>query len=116
MKFPEFKLINLLCYCASLALGLLIGYLDFFTTEVQGAVLLLLVATAMLGYTHPDGAWRWATLTAFGIPLIHLLALHLGVRPAYPVNSQLGVILLPQIPAFIGVYSGVALRWVLSKS
>jgi hypothetical protein len=115
MKFPEFKLISFVCYCASLALGLLIGYLDFFTTEVQGAVLLLLVATALLGYTNPEGAWRWATLTAFGIPLIHLLALHLGVRPAYPVSSQLSVVLLPQIPAFIGVYSGVVLRWVLSK-
>ena len=59
MKFPEFKLISFVCYCASLVLGLLIGYLDFFTTEVQGAVLLLLVATAILGYTNPEGAWRW---------------------------------------------------------
>ena len=115
MKFPEFKLISFVCYCASLALGLLIGYLDFFTTEVQSAVLLLLIATALLGYTIPADAWRWATITAFGIPLIHLLALHLGVRPSYPVSSQLSVVLLPQIPAFIGVYSGVILRWVLSK-
>lgn len=115
MKFPEFKLINFLCYCAAIALGLLIGYLDFFTTEVQGAVLLLLVATAVLGYVHPDGAWQLATITAFGIPLIHLLALYVGVRPAYPVSSQLSVVLLPQIPAFIGVYSGVVLRWILSK-
>lgn len=115
MDLSQLKLPTSICFIVCLLLGLVIGYLDFNASEVQGAVLLLLLTTSAIGFLHPTGAWRWAILTAIGIPVIHFVAQALQIRQIYPLNNRYAIVLLPQIPAFIGAYAGVLLR-KLSRS
>ena len=115
MNLSDLKINTPLCLSLSLFLGLMIGYLDFHALEVQPAVLFILIATGALGFLHPTRAWCWAILLGIGVPLIHFVALAKGIKPNYPINGYYWVVLLPQIPSFIGAYSGVALRKLASS-
>ena len=110
MNISDLKINSSLCLGLSFLFGLLIGYVDFYAPEVQPAVLFLLIVTGTMGFVNPDCAWRLALLTGVGIPIMHFYALSRGIKPPYPINGQWGVLLLPQIPSFIGAYSGVLLR------
>jgi hypothetical protein len=106
----------------ALILGLLIGYIALQRDEVWGVLILLLPVTFLFGWMWPQQAWQWAVLVGAGIPLGYLLAWlsHYGLpcQPGLPcptldfnIISQMALAL---IPALIGAYVAVVLRWVIA--
>jgi hypothetical protein len=85
---------------------------DLHNSEVQAAVLVLVVGGFLLGLAWPGGAWRWALVLGLSILVGDTLALqlHLVARDPEPVNWTALVAL---IPAFIGTYAGVGVRRLL---
>ena len=115
MNMSDLKINSPICLSLSLLFGLLIGYLDFYAPEVQPAVLLLLIVTGAMGFLNPACAWRLALLTGIGIPVVNLYALSQGVKPSYSIKGQWAIWLLPQIPSFIGAYSGVLFHQLITS-
>jgi hypothetical protein len=106
----------------ALILGLLIGYVDLHNDEVWAALILLLPVTFLFGWVWPQRAWLWALLLGAGIPVGYLLALLTGqtisCQPS-PACSTLSFNAISQsvitlIPALIGVYAAIILRWVVA--
>jgi hypothetical protein len=104
---------NLLFYCLAGLVGLVIGYMDTRSDEVQGSVLLLLVFTFIFGVTQPKNSWRWALLIGLGIPATYLIAFIINYKLPYKVYWITTFIAL--IPAFIGAYSGMLVRWMIRQ-
>lgn len=90
----------------SVTLGALIGYGDYYASEVQGSVLLLLLFPFGLALTEPRGAWRWGLLVGLGVPCAHLLGLALRLPPPYPVQPNVLATFLALIPALLGAGIG----------
>ena len=95
-------------YLLAMALGLLAGYVDFHSEEVQPAALLLLVFSFGVGFVYPVRAWRWGVLMGVCIPLAITIGYALGFKPVYPAHPLSAFIAV--IPALIGAYCGVGLR------
>ena len=102
----------LLCLLA-LALGITISLLDMHATEVQGTVLLILIASGLLGFILPRRAWLWAITIALCLPLTYLFANLLG-HPSHNVEPNILATLIALIPAFLGAYVGVLLRYMIA--
>lgn len=96
----------------ALVLGLLAGYVDLHAKEVQLPVFLILLFTCLLSLAHSKGAWHWALIVGGSIPLAHFIGRALGYAPPYPVQPNIFATFLALIPAFIGAYSGVLLRYL----
>ncbi len=105
-------------WCAALAVGFgaAAGLVDLTQSEVQPAALLVLVLTFLLGFAQPQRAWAWALIIGSSILFAHLLAALAGYKPPYPVEPNVFATLLALIPAFIGAYSGAAIRWMLHNT
>ena len=99
-------------FLLALALGLLAGYIDLHVKAVQFPVLLILIFTCLLSLLHPKGAWRWALIVGGGIPLAHFIGRAIGYAPPYPILPNIFATFLALIPAFIGAYCGVLLRYL----
>ncbi len=106
----------------ALSLGLLAGYIDLHNDEVWAALILLLPVTFLFGWVWPQRAWQWALLLGAGIPLGYLIALLTGYRPPCHPNVSCAALsfdtvsqsALALIPALIGAYAAVVLRWVVA--
>jgi hypothetical protein len=90
----------------------IIGWLDFRASEVQGTVLLLVVAAAVLSYWAPRYAWLVALLVGLPIVETHFVALALGKTPP---SATAAPTLLALIPAAIGAAVGAATRALTSR-
>ena len=97
-------------YLFALFLGLVIGWMDMHSVEVQPTVLLLLVFGMFLGFAQPRHAWRWALLLAVWVPLGGFLAQFAGLRTAAPAEPGVIASFIAFIPAFVGAYGGVLVR------
>jgi hypothetical protein len=91
-----------------------IGWLDFHQTEMQPAVLLLLVSSAVIAWLQPRYAWIVALMLGLSITEAHFIADVLGKTPATPSVPRVAT-LLALIPASIGAALG-ALTGVASTS
>ena len=88
-----------------------IGWVDFHQTEVQPAVLLLLVFSAAISWLRPRAAWLVALFLGLSIIVTYFVAHALGKSPAAPMTPAIGglVALIPaSIGAAIGALLGVA--------
>ena len=103
--------------CAILALagGSFAWWVDSMNDEPQAAVLVILVATFVLGLLVPRRAWLWALITGLCLPLGYLFSRKLGYLPINPVEPGWYAAGLALIPAFIGAYAG-ALARVIANS
>lgn len=105
----------------ALLLGLLIGYVDLHSDEVWAALILLLPVTFLFGWVWPQQAWQWALLLGTGIPLGYLVMRLTGQTAACQPSlacSMLNFNAISQsvitfIPALIGLYAAIILRWVV---
>lgn len=102
-----------LLWLLALAFGIAIGLLDLHATEVQGTVLLILACSALPGFVHPRVAWLWAITIGLCLLLVHLVA-NLLNYPSYPVEPNVFATLIALIPAFLGAYCGVLLRYIVA--
>ncbi len=96
----------------SLALGLLIGWVDSHVEPVQLTVLLLLACGFGLGVwlARARVLWLCALLLGAGVFLFHLGETWLGVEPRYPSEPNIFASLVALAPAFVGVFVGVMAR------
>jgi len=83
----------------------LIGWIDFHATEVQPAVLLLLVCGAAIAWLQPRYAWIVALVLGLSIVVTYFVAEALGISPAAPMTPKYGG-LVALIPASIGAAAG----------
>lgn len=102
-----------LLWLLTLALGIMIGLLDMRATEVQGTVLLILVASVLPGFARPRWAWLWAITIALCLPLVYLSASLFGYS-LHNVKPNVFATLIALIPAFLGAYGGVLLRYMVA--
>jgi hypothetical protein len=99
-------------FIGALAFGLFAAYTDFRNDEVQAPVLVVFVGSFVLGLIQPRSAWRWALLIALSLPLAHWIGPAFGIYPRVPATPNNFATLLALIPAFVGAYSAVAVRWM----
>jgi hypothetical protein len=100
---------NIVTSAVALAIGLVIGYIDLHSTEVQFPALLILVGGFVFGFIQPRGAWRWGVSLGLGVPLAHLIGSFFNLLP--PFQTEIfGLIGLPLIFALAAVYAGSLLR------
>jgi hypothetical protein len=85
-----------------------IGWLDFHATEVQPAVLLLLVFSAAIAYLQPRYARVVALMLGLSIVETYFVAEAMGKTPAAPMVPRYGG-LVALIPASIGAAAGAVL-------
>lgn len=107
------KLHMSLLWLLAFTLGITIGLLDLHATEVQGSVLLILICAGLLGFVRPRMAWLWAITIGLCLLLVHLVANFLHY-PSYPVEPNVFATLIALIPAFLGAYGGVLLRYMIT--
>ena len=91
-------------------IGPFIGWFDFHQSEVQPAVLLLLVCSAALAWLRPGAAWLVALLLGLSIVETHFVAGVLGAIPKTPYGGPPYAGLIALIPASIGVFTSPATR------
>jgi hypothetical protein len=103
------------CITLSLAGGSFAWWVDSRNDEPQAAVLVILVATILLGFLMPRRAWLWASLVGLCIPVGYLLARSLGYLPQTQLEPGWYGAFIALIPAFVGAYIG-ALGSVIIKT
>lgn len=97
----------------ALFLGLLTGYINLHSDEVQFPVLHLLVFGFFIAFSQPKGAWQFALLLAMWIPIGQFITIY--VEGKTQAIIQEGVFsLVAFIPALMGTYAGVAVRWAVT--
>jgi hypothetical protein len=97
-----------LTLAAAIPIGLAIGLADARSEEVQGSVLLLFVATALLASRAPRIALVVGVLTGLGVPLVHAYLRLTHTPLPFPMNSYWGSF-VALIPATIGALAGAGL-------
>ena len=95
--------------------GALTGLLEMRAEQMQSVALTIATFGFMLGAAYPDGAWRRALMLGLSVPFAQLISTATGVALPYPVPPFVEAF-LALVPAFIGTYVGVALRWALGPS
>jgi hypothetical protein len=109
------KYLDWICLILALTGGIFAGWVDFNNNEPQAAVLVILMATFLLGLIEPRLAWLWAIIVALSLPSVYLVATNLGYQPVSPPSPGWYASLLALIPAFIGAYSGALGRVIINK-
>ena len=88
--------------------GVWLACLDLRNDEVQPAVLVILVGSAVLGFARPRFWWAWALALAAWIPAEYLLSPVIHVPPQSSFN--LGAVFLPPSFALAGAAVGMGLQ------
>ena len=102
---------TLAAFVCAICFGLFAAYVDFQNDEVQAPVLAVLAGSFIVAVIQPRGAWRWPLIVALCLPLSRTLGPMFGVYPKLPATPNNFATLLALIPAFIGAYLGVVVRF-----
>jgi hypothetical protein len=106
---------------------LVVGYVDLTASEIQAVVLILLVGGFILGALATKRAWVVALLIGLAVPVAEAIALIVGFEPAGIAHSRavrpdanitygaanLWESFIALIPAFVGTYTGVIIRYII---
>ncbi|MEO8665854.1 MAG: hypothetical protein ABI462_10180 [Ignavibacteria bacterium] len=96
--------------------GIIISYIDLHNTDVQPAVMLLVIFSFMLGYKDPPRAWLYSCMLALSIIAGYLISRLAGFEPEGPPPDNLFWTLLAFIPSFAGGYAGVLIKILFKKT
>jgi len=91
------------------------GWLDTHAEEVQPAVLLLVVTTAVLCFVDPRRAWLWWLLLGLSIPGAHLWMRAVDAALPYTMDGFAGTF-LALLPAGVGALLGLGSRRMVRAS
>jgi len=89
------------------------GWVDTHAEEVQPAVLLLLVSTAVLSFLDPRRALLWWLVLGLSVPAAHLWVRVTGRTLPYEMHAYAGSF-LALVPAALGAAIGLGSRRLLS--
>ncbi len=90
-------------------LGLLTGYINLHSGEIQFPILLLLVFGFFIAFSRPVKVWQFAVLLAMWIPIGQFILI-LAEGKLHPVFQEGIFSLVAFVPAFIGTSAGVVVR------
>ena len=90
----------------TICLGVIIGFINIHSSEVQLLIILLLIFGLFLGFTNPKHAWLTALILVIWIPVSQCIYLIATNAQEKFISDGVGS-LLSFIPAFVGVYVGV---------
>ena len=91
--------------------GLWLAVSDLHNTDVQPAVIRLLIGGAVLGFGRPKTWYLWALALSAWVPLEPLVAQALHLTDTF--HSTLLGTLLPPIPALLGAFLGRSVQRTL---
>ena len=95
--------------------GVWLAVSDLGATDVQPAVLRLMLGAFVLGCTRPARWWAWSLALAAWVPAEPLVASAIGLPSTFEYNFSMWV--LPPIPALVGGFLGRSLvRGVLPRT
>lgn len=106
---------NFLILLLAITIGLLAGYIDWRSDEVQAVVLVLFMGSVITGYLHPHMAWFFALVSGVTLTLSHVIAYKMGYEPYYTVDPNPWESLFGIIPAIIGAYIGVLISYLAAS-
>lgn len=101
-----------------------VGWADLTASEMQGILLVVLLAALALGFAYPARPWRWGLAIGLGVVVAEIVALALGVEPvgfAHVREVNPGVSFtytwsnvlesaIATIPALVAAYGGAWMR------
>ena len=90
----------------------LAGLVAVRTTEVQPAVLVIVVVCMTLGFAFPRLAWLWAVIVGVGVFTAYAVTSLAHVVLKAPPEPNIYASLIALVPAFISAYIGAAARWI----
>lgn len=97
--------------------GALIGWLNYQATDnVQPVAAALLLFGFPFGLHRPTHAWLYALLLFAAVPLSGAWADVVSYHPGVPKPAPFYESIVALIPALLGAYTGVAIRWIASAS
>jgi hypothetical protein len=99
----------------ALVFGLLVGWRDFISEEVQPSVLMIIAFSFGFSAANPKKAWLIALLMGGGIPVVSFIARALGYTPLFDTSPWYAGIILPLAIAFVAAYAGVTFNWIFQK-
>ena len=105
---------DLLYLLLACVLGLVTGFIDLNSDDVQVTVLLLLVLGYFLGFARPRRAWQLGLLLGAWVPLFGIGRVLLFGHEARMIPEGLGS-LLSLVPALGGVFLGSAIRKITGR-
>jgi hypothetical protein len=100
----------------ALVLGLLVGWHDFNSEEVQLSALMIMAFSFGFSAANPNKAWLIALLMGCGIPVVSYFARALGYTPLFETTPWYAGIILPLAFAFVAAYAGVLFPWIFQRS
>ena len=106
--FVIYKRPHLWHYMLALFLGMLTGFLDAHTDNLQFIVFLPIAFGFFLGFAKPEGSWRMIPMLALWVPLIEFAKSAVGLN-ATMMNDVVPSFLV-LIPTAIGLYIGKAVH------
>ncbi len=86
-------------------LGLLTGFIDLLSHEVQLPALMLLASSFFVAFARPLHPWRWALLIGVWLPAGGLIQ-QLALKTSAPPPGHAALSLLALVPAMLGAYGG----------
>jgi hypothetical protein len=99
----------------AIAFGLLAGWIDFNSEEVQLTALMIIAFSFGFSSINPKQAWLIALLMGGGVPVVSYTARAFGLKPLFESTPWYAGIILPLIIAFVAAYMGVFVRWLIKK-
>lgn len=94
--------------------ALFVGYIDSHTSEVQATLMVMLPITFILGFIEPKRAALWVLIIGLSVPLSYLFVLATGQHYTDPPPNGFTT-LIALVPAFVGTFSGVIFRMIVSQ-
>ena len=106
---------GMICAIIAIFAGLLAGMVDYYNGSPKPAAFILAVLTGVLGYVHSRRAWLYALLSGPGLFLVLLMNSIFDAAAIEWQRPETYMSLTAFIPAFIGAYWGVLIRWLACK-
>jgi hypothetical protein len=107
MMFVLYKRPGWWQYMFALFLGIVTGWIDVASTEVQLPAILLIVFGFFLGFARTRDAWQWGLILGIWVPLLQSASVIAGIEPYRPGQTISSLLSLGF--AFAGAYLGVLL-------
>jgi hypothetical protein len=99
----------------AIVLGIVAGIVDFRNDEVQATVLLVFLGSFVMGYVDSKKAWLYAIIIGGGVFVIDGSLPLFGFVSRSVAQPNIFATLIAVIPAMIGAYTGVLIKYLFSS-